>query len=1271
MKHLAPLFTLLMIATMISGTMAQTSQEYTVDEIARFETDLEAATFDEYILATSGGVYDLTNYITITANTVIKGAEGLAEKPVLMRTNNTSNGAGMFRIQDETVHIALRGLIFDGTVTADTKISGFRAESTAHFDVDDCVFRNFTEQNGVFRLQGPESSVDVRNSVFHDNGQRLIHYYLPTIVYGHVNIDNCVFYNINGSVVFTRTVSAQGGPAIPSSLTINHSTFHNISPGDNGVIRGRNSATGETLILNSVFTNISGALAVQQPSVTVDYCYVSGLTPIPGGTNLFTIAPVYEDPANNIFKITNAEDFLVASGDIAGVTFYYPPRVRPDLQIEDETHVILTYSRPMDTTSAETVENYTLSGTFGLTGNPSSAQLVNEREVLLNVGDISNLPAGESIVVTVTGVSDANGVLVEDNNVAVYQLVALEVYADEQTVSNGPGQTVAVQSSYSTGYVYIVLENVPQETKDDLDAAVGAAQGAFAVVTSSNTNMNISTFDLVPGIYYAYAVSAKGDLSAKSTNSIEVIDKTDIRLFSPVKIKLLHSAMDLRIGYPAIIAPGEAYPSLEVMAFEAGTIEIKIISEETGAVVQQIDPTYLDANKEVNFTFSGSPDEGRYTIHIRMFDSDKLIFRDAFYFTVMDVKQLPNNYSVAVHPGEDGKLVYTPDHRGNRIPDFSYVGYRGGEDIPAPIPDVPVKVELEPMEGDDTARIQAAIDAVSDMPVDADGFRGAVLLKKGIYEIGGTLSIRASGVVLRGEGQGDFKDFWLDPALGMTLDELKESLAGTGATVLIATGPERRWVIRVEGTGGVVGDTSTATEIFDNYVPVGANSFTVNSSENHHVGNRIIVERRGNDLWISEIKMDEIPADEGSSITQWSPFNLLYEYVITAKEGNRITINSSIVNAIEKQWGGGRIFKYDDPDRITNSGVENLRAISFWKMNAGGVDDTRHADKFLLLDHIRDGWARNITAEHFYENAAFMAGRGSLGITIENSSNLIAPREFYAGPGYDPSGRTFYETGVYTGRYGFHFTGQHGLVKDCYAVNNRHAFVVNSRVTGPNVFVNSVAENSLTWSEPHHRWSTGGLFDNVKDMISVMNRLNYGSGHGWAGANYVAWNTEGILVVEQPPTAQNWAIGHVGQRRVGPFHTWNMVNIGYSSGYWEALQTKVSPYSLYYKQLEDRTGVMLSAPKEWGLAPQWGTIEFFPNPSTGKGTIRFTQQTEGWGKITVYDLSGRQAGQSEKRFSPAGTHEQEWDFGSLPNGIYIVKLRTDRGVITTKGLLNR
>src|SRR6185369_11798453 len=61
----------------------------------------------------------------------------------------------------------------------------------------------------------------------------------------------------------------------------------------------------------------------------------------------------------------------------------------------------------------------------------------------------------------------------------------------------------------------------------------------------------------------------------------------------------------------------------------------------------------------------------------------------------------------AVSRDENGRLLYEVDERGNRVPDFSTCGYSGGNEQ---IPDAPVRVVVAPVKGDETARIQKAID---------------------------------------------------------------------------------------------------------------------------------------------------------------------------------------------------------------------------------------------------------------------------------------------------------------------------------------------------------------------------------------------------------------------------------------------------------------------------------------------------------------------------------------------------------------------------------
>src|SRR5688572_28269745 len=70
--------------------------------------------------------------------------------------------------------------------------------------------------------------------------------------------------------------------------------------------------------------------------------------------------------------------------------------------------------------------------------------------------------------------------------------------------------------------------------------------------------------------------------------------------------------------------------------------------------------------------------------------------------------------------GAGGAITYTADAKGDRVPDYSYCGYRLSE---VPIPDVPVKVIVPPLKGDATGSIQAAIDYVSSLPLSKEGFR--------------------------------------------------------------------------------------------------------------------------------------------------------------------------------------------------------------------------------------------------------------------------------------------------------------------------------------------------------------------------------------------------------------------------------------------------------------------------------------------------------------------------------------------------------------------
>lgn len=598
---------------------------------------------------------------------------------------------------------------------------------------------------------------------------------------------------------------------------------------------------------------------------------------------------------------------------------------------------------------------------------------------------------------------------------------------------------------------------------------------------------------------------------------------------------LTHPTMTTEIGQPAIIVPGDEYPVLHVASHVDLTLTGALVRDD-GSMIVSVPPVRVTPGTVVDIPLAGSAAHaGLHELRLQIGrDSEPTVY-DAFFFTVLNPAEVPLDQSVIAHIGPGAKLTYVPDYKGNRVLDFSNSGYGGGG---VALPTVQARVAVEPGDGDDSSRIQAAIDQVSLMPQDAGGIRGAVLLKRGRFEVGTTLAIRASGVVLRGEGDGE------------------------DGTILHATGPTRRDVLTVGGDGDRI-LLPNQTAITDLFVPSGARSFHVEDPSGFTVGDTVIVRRHGNDRWIHHIGMDRIvdrPGGSPNETSQWGPFSLDFDRVITGIEQNTVTIDAPLANSIERRWGGGELIKYDDPDRIEQVGIESLRVdvqfdptVTLIRDGQPYFADENHAVRFAVLDNVKNAWVRNVTTEHL-EHSLVNVLRDAKWITVQDSSAIDMVSRIDGGR-----------------RYNFALAGQLTLVQRAHAETARHAFVVDSRVSGPNVFLDSNSIDEFATSEPHHRWSVGGLFDNITADIAIQDRAWLGSGHGWAGANYVAWNTNGDLVAQQPPTAQNYAIGHVG-RKVNPFVPNNDDRRPRHDGYWEKHGQHLAPRSLYLQQLQDRAG---------------------------------------------------------------------------------------------------
>src|SRR5690349_16127216 len=67
----------------------------------------------------------------------------------------------------------------------------------------------------------------------------------------------------------------------------------------------------------------------------------------------------------------------------------------------------------------------------------------------------------------------------------------------------------------------------------------------------------------------------------------------------------------------------------------------------------------------------------------------------------------------------EGAIKYTPSVNGDRVPDYSYCGYKNSNEA---IPNVAVKVVVPVITGDATESIQKAINYVSSLPMNKSGF---------------------------------------------------------------------------------------------------------------------------------------------------------------------------------------------------------------------------------------------------------------------------------------------------------------------------------------------------------------------------------------------------------------------------------------------------------------------------------------------------------------------------------------------------------------------
>ncbi len=499
--------------------------------------------------------------------------------------------------------------------------------------------------------------------------------------------------------------------------------------------------------------------------------------------------------------------------------------------------------------------------------------------------------------------------------------------------------------------------------------------------------------------------------------------------------------------------------------------------------------------------------------------------------------------SAWVHYDGKGKLQYATDANGNRIIDYSSAGYEAGG---VRLPKVAAKATVSPSGGDDTASIQSAIDTVSALPANRKGFRGAVLLAPGSFNVSAALNITASGVVLTGSGSDS-----------------------TGSVITMTGNPFT--LLNVSGSGSYI--RGPAVAITDSYVPVGSRSFDVSDASGLRAGDTVLISHPVTAAWVAFMGMDKLVRN-GQPQTWIAPGSeILTDRMITHIHGTRITLDAPLTDSFDSRYlnpPGGSIGTYTFPGRITQLGIEHLSIVA----PAREVSGTQY--QAINLDDVQNAWLRDLNI-HDTQNSVVLGSRAKQ-ITIDSVNVIHSYAQSNSAAPFD-----------------FSLSGTQVLVNRCSVTGqgNTWPFAPQARLAGPIVVLNSTADDR--GFDPHQRWATGLLCDLCtfpnshtadKSGVAYSNRGFFGSGHGWDAGWSVALNaTSTYFLIQAPPGTSNWCIGCIGSvlSEAAPGGDGTIL----PNGTYDSLGTAVTPGSLYLAQLKERLGS--KALREIGYADVNGT----------------------------------------------------------------------------------
>lgn len=582
------------------------------------------------------------------------------------------------------------------------------------------------------------------------------------------------------------------------------------------------------------------------------------------------------------------------------------------------------------------------------------------------------------------------------------------------------------------------------------------------------------------------------------------------------------------------------------------------------------------------------------------------------------------------------------------IPDFSYAGYKCGEEG---LPKINtegnnvfnVKDSIYGAKGDgktdDTEAIRKALEDAASVASSEE--KAVVYMPEGTYNISrktgenACITIDSPDVVLKGDGIDKTRlintQKWMRDKDVIAIGTDNWSVSGS-TLGLTEDAPDMSRTLKLNGLSGL-GNSARKSWTPGKYVRI---QCEITDAFKQDVN---MITADGTDRWSNRSNNQDFfyreieEADfENNTLTLKEPI----KYTL------KTTYNPKVRAAEPDVWGVG-LEDFSVGNLISN---ENYGDDTGWEENDHSSDSQpAYKTSGSCVFHYKGAlncWAKNVGTckpdanKYYYVLSNIFALEHTKNVTLENCT---AEKPRYRGANGNG--------------YGFHLNGNDNLVISCRAEECRHNYTLSDMVSNGNAVVDCMSKNPSHVSDFHMYFSMANLIDSMTvdgDTISAVYRNNPVSAaykHGMVTTQSVIWNTKGIkghaklggsIIVESQQFKNGYVIGTSGASSEVNVDISDIFDVNGSkeihdtapADYTEFIGQgdKLRPQSLYKSQLDKRLG-RTSEPSE--------PFELVNCSNIGEGTYKITLRNNSDNPISCSPIMAAYDGVQNERMIGVAT----------------------------------